>query len=41
VLPLVSELRVELPYNFSGEEYEQILGDLAGRIAPELGWRAR
>jgi hypothetical protein len=35
-----SELRVELPYNFSGDEYEQILTDLAGRIAPELGWRA-
>jgi len=40
VLPHVSELRVELPYNFSGAEYEQILTDLSGRIAPELGWRA-
>lgn len=40
VLPQVSELRVELPYNFSGEEYEQILSDLSGRIAPELGWRS-
>ncbi|MFM9923760.1 LLM class flavin-dependent oxidoreductase [Variovorax sp. H27-G14] len=40
VLPHVEELRVELPYNFSGEAYEQILTDLAGRIAPELGWRA-
>lgn len=39
VLPHVSELRVELPYNFSSEEYEQILSDLSGRIAPELGWR--
>jgi alkanesulfonate monooxygenase SsuD/methylene tetrahydromethanopterin reductase-like flavin-dependent oxidoreductase (luciferase family) len=38
VLPQVSELRVELPYNFSGEEYEQILTDLSERIAPELGW---
>jgi len=36
----VSELRVELPYNFSSEEYEQILTDLSRRIAPELGWRA-
>jgi alkanesulfonate monooxygenase SsuD/methylene tetrahydromethanopterin reductase-like flavin-dependent oxidoreductase (luciferase family) len=40
VLPQVSELRVELPYNFSSDEYEQILDDLARRIAPELGWRA-
>jgi hypothetical protein len=41
VLPHVEELRVELPYNFSGEDYEQILSDLSGRIAPELGWRAQ
>jgi len=41
VLPHVSELRVELPYNFSSGEYEQILTDLSRRIAPELGWRAR
>jgi hypothetical protein len=40
VLPHVSELRVELPYNFSSEDYEQILTDLSGRIALELGWRA-
>ncbi|WP_185546183.1 LLM class flavin-dependent oxidoreductase [Variovorax sp. KBW07] len=40
VLSQVSELRVELPYNFSGEEYEQILSDLSGCIAPELGWRS-
>ncbi|SDY72160.1 Flavin-dependent oxidoreductase, luciferase family (includes alkanesulfonate monooxygenase SsuD and methylene tetrahydromethanopterin reductase) [Variovorax sp. YR266] len=40
VLPHVSELRVELPYNFSSEDYEQILTGLSGRIAPELGWRA-
>ncbi|WP_341891611.1 LLM class flavin-dependent oxidoreductase [Variovorax sp. YR752] len=41
VLPLVSELRVELPYNFDSEAYEQILDDIAVRIAPELGWRVR
>jgi len=41
VLPHVSELRVELPYNFSSEEYAQILTDLSARIAPELGWHAR
>ncbi|WP_395316049.1 LLM class flavin-dependent oxidoreductase [Variovorax sp. UC74_104] len=40
VLRHESELRVELPYNFSSEEYEQILTDLSRRIAPELGWRA-
>jgi alkanesulfonate monooxygenase SsuD/methylene tetrahydromethanopterin reductase-like flavin-dependent oxidoreductase (luciferase family) len=40
LLPHVSELRVELPYNFSSGEYEQVLSDLSGRIAPELGWRA-
>lgn len=40
VPPQVSELRVELPYNFASEEYEQILDDLARRIAPELGWHA-
>ena len=40
VLPQVSELRVELPYNVASEEYEQILDDLARRIAPELGWHA-
>lgn len=39
VLPQVGELRVELPYNFSSSEYEQILDDLAHRIAPALGWR--
>jgi hypothetical protein len=40
VLPQVSELRVELPYNFASEEYAQILDDIARRIAPELGWRS-
>jgi alkanesulfonate monooxygenase SsuD/methylene tetrahydromethanopterin reductase-like flavin-dependent oxidoreductase (luciferase family) len=34
----VTELRLELPYEFSGEEYEQILSDVARAIAPELGW---
>ncbi|WP_321163516.1 hypothetical protein [Variovorax paradoxus] len=35
VLPQMSELRVELPYNFASDEYEQILDDLARRIAPD------
>lgn len=39
VLPLVNELRIELPYEFSFEEYSQIISDFATRIAPELGWK--
>ncbi|MET0437327.1 MAG: LLM class flavin-dependent oxidoreductase [Devosia sp.] len=41
VLPLVSELRLELPYEFKREEYEQILTDTITRIAPALGWQAK
>ena len=37
VLPLVDELRLELPYAFAHEEYAQILTDFRQRIAPELG----
>ncbi|MDT7842041.1 LLM class flavin-dependent oxidoreductase [Streptomyces justiciae] len=40
VLAEVSELRLELPYEFHREEYEQILHDVRHLIAPELGWRA-
>jgi alkanesulfonate monooxygenase SsuD/methylene tetrahydromethanopterin reductase-like flavin-dependent oxidoreductase (luciferase family) len=39
VLTAVSELRLELPYEFHREEYEQILHDVRHLIAPELGWR--
>ncbi|MEU1518658.1 LLM class flavin-dependent oxidoreductase [Streptomyces sp. NPDC005811] len=39
VLAEVSELRLELPYEFRREEYEQILHDVRHLIAPELGWR--
>ncbi|MFJ9896077.1 LLM class flavin-dependent oxidoreductase [Streptomyces sp. NPDC091280] len=35
----VSELRLELPYEFRREEYEQILHDVLHLVAPELGWR--
>ncbi|ACM30187.1 LLM class flavin-dependent oxidoreductase [Agrobacterium rhizogenes] len=38
VLPKVSELRLELPYEFEHEQYRQILHDFVTRIAPELGW---
>ena len=40
VLPLVDELRLELPYEFTLPEYEQILTDTIQRIAPALGWSA-
>jgi hypothetical protein len=35
----VSELRIELPYEFSGDDYTQILHDVARYVAPKLGWR--
>ncbi|MFB9952378.1 LLM class flavin-dependent oxidoreductase [Rhizobium puerariae] len=39
VLPEVRELRLELPYEFAPEEYEQIITDFARKIAPQLGWQ--
>lgn len=33
VLPLVSELRLELPYEFHAEDYAQIISDFAGLFA--------
>lgn len=41
ILPHVSELRLELPYEFEDEEYRQIVHTFVTRIAPELGWSAR
>jgi alkanesulfonate monooxygenase SsuD/methylene tetrahydromethanopterin reductase-like flavin-dependent oxidoreductase (luciferase family) len=38
ILPLVSEFRLELPYEFEQDEYRQILSDFVTLIAPELGW---
>ncbi|MBL7500433.1 LLM class flavin-dependent oxidoreductase [Frankia sp. CNm7] len=35
----VSELRIELPYEFDRADYEQILRDVATLVAPALGWR--
>lgn len=35
----VSELRLELPYEFGVGDYEQILHDVRHLIAPELGWQ--
>ncbi|PWJ50230.1 Flavin-dependent oxidoreductase, luciferase family (includes alkanesulfonate monooxygenase SsuD and methylene tetrahydromethanopterin reductase) [Quadrisphaera granulorum] len=39
VVAQVSELRLELPYEFSAEDYAQILTDVARSVAPALGWR--
>jgi hypothetical protein len=39
VLAQVTELRLELPYEFDRADYEQILHDARHLIAPELGWR--
>lgn len=39
ILPFVDTLRLELPYNFSIDDYRQIIGDFATLIAPTLGWR--
>ncbi len=38
VLPYVSELRLELPYEFHSDEYRQIISDFTAKIAPVLGW---
>jgi alkanesulfonate monooxygenase SsuD/methylene tetrahydromethanopterin reductase-like flavin-dependent oxidoreductase (luciferase family) len=35
----VSELRLELPYEFDEHDYEQILHDVRTLIAPKLGWQ--
>lgn len=35
----VTELRVELPYEFTRDDYAQILHDVARYVAPQLGWR--
>ncbi|MBV8621818.1 MAG: LLM class flavin-dependent oxidoreductase [Curvibacter sp.] len=39
VLPLVDELRLELPYDLAHGDYVQILTDFVRQVAPELGWR--
>ncbi len=35
----VSELRIELPYEFSRDDYVQILHDVVRNVGPQLGWR--
>lgn len=39
VVGRTTELRLELPYELSRQDYEQILFDTAHLIAPALGWR--
>lgn len=39
ILPLVSELRLDLPYDLTLEQYRQILTDFSSLIAPALGWK--
>ncbi len=39
VLQEVEELRLELPYEFTIDQYAQIISDFATLIAPEIGWR--
>jgi alkanesulfonate monooxygenase SsuD/methylene tetrahydromethanopterin reductase-like flavin-dependent oxidoreductase (luciferase family) len=39
ILPELSELRLELPYDFSLEQYQQILTDFVSKVAPHVGWR--
>ena len=34
----VDELRLELPYEFTAADYEQILHDTVNLVAPRLGW---
>ena len=36
----VDELRLELPYEFTAADYEQILHDTVTLVAPRLGWSA-
>jgi alkanesulfonate monooxygenase SsuD/methylene tetrahydromethanopterin reductase-like flavin-dependent oxidoreductase (luciferase family) len=38
ILPLVTELRLELPYDLALQQYDQILTDFSSRIASEIGW---
>lgn len=36
ILRLVTELGLELPYDFALQQYDQILADFSSRIAPEI-----
>jgi hypothetical protein len=34
----VEEVAFALPFTFEGPDYRQILADIAGELAPKLGW---
>ncbi len=35
----IDEVAFALPFSFEHDDYLQLLGDIAGRLGPELGWR--
>ncbi|HEY0507107.1 MAG TPA: LLM class flavin-dependent oxidoreductase [Blastococcus sp.] len=37
----ITEVAFALPFSFSDEDYEQMLTDIATRLAPALGWQPR
>jgi alkanesulfonate monooxygenase SsuD/methylene tetrahydromethanopterin reductase-like flavin-dependent oxidoreductase (luciferase family) len=36
----IDEVAFALPFTFEHDDYVQILGDIAGRLGPALGWRS-
>lgn len=36
----VDEVAFALPFTFEHQDYEQILTDIATKLAPALGWRS-
>lgn len=38
ILPLATEFRMELPYDFPEEDYRQVMHDFVHAVAPALGW---
>lgn len=41
ILREVDEFRIELPYEFSHNEYQQIISDFIAGVAPALGWKRK
>ncbi|HIW91279.1 MAG TPA: LLM class flavin-dependent oxidoreductase, partial [Candidatus Corynebacterium avicola] len=38
---VIDEVAFALPFDFERDDYHQILGDIAGSLAPKLGWSPR
>ena len=38
ILPLVTEMHLELPYDLALQQYDQILAGFSSRMVPEIGW---